>query len=625
LQELGETLAGSDGASAQINILGRSATQVAPEGFAFDITLDGFDTLGPSGGEIYDARLHDIYYFWDFDDSYEFTAPENLIYKFRNAGVAYGARASHVYRKPGTYHVSCLVVELSSGKTATATMTVTVGDPDAIFTDGTNIYVDQNYDGVNPPANAPNGAQLFNDFTAAIEGGIKGQTGRPRRIILARGQTHVINTDMSVGYAFIAPSFCVVADKGPGPNPVLDMTKNAIMWAYTHESASERDFRFENIDFVGGWDASVQSGGRQNAFYIRENPPVQTLFDGCAFNGFDLAIYINAHNKPKISPEPYLFLNNSTITNWRASAVFGDGINLCITGNRITQRQDALNGYGGSDNNLISAIRVSLMKNTIIAHNELFSRTGWFVNVPGIFTTQACIRLSTTAYEGAYHNVNTNVMEGGFTLLSINNSNGEGGVAINAVVEKNIFIGSHDTKFMVDISYGGTTLRNNVGIFPDTPSYGIMPDRFVVYIRQGNDLNNQNAPQKVFNNTFVNLQSDMNAPEGDANAVGISDAEFAGYTNSVVANNVNYQPAQGVTADAPLDATVIWAPRYTHYQDHDTPRNSAVATPDDTIALYMPMEGSAALGDAIKGEVAFDDFFGNKRPVYPSRGAFEAS
>lgn len=617
-------LAGSDGASAQINILARSATGVAPEGFAFGIELDGFDTPAPRDGEIYDPQLHDVYYFWDFDDSYEFTAPENLVPEFRDAGVAYGARVSHVYRTPGTFEVSCLVVEASSGKMATATTTITVGDPDELFTDGTNLYVDWTYNGVDAPANAPPGAQLFRDFTDAIQRGIIGQSGRPRRIILARGQTHVVNVGLAVGFNFVTPSFCIVADKGPGANPILDMSNHTFLWDYTMPPITERDLRFENIDFVGTWDTTTQSGGQQTAFFIRENPPLQTLFDGCSFDGFDIAIYPNVTGKAKISPNPYLFLNNSTITNWRSTAMFGDGLNLCLTGNRIAQNPQALNGYSGAGNSLISGIRVMLMDNAIIAQNDFFSRSGWFVNTPGIYTTQACIRLSTTAYEGAYHNVNCNAMEGGFSLLSINNSNGEDGVAINAVIEKNLFVGSHDTKFMLDISYGGTTVRNNVGIFPDTPSYGITPDRFVTYIRQGNDQKNQNAPQKVYSNTFVNRQSDAKAPQGIADAIGVSDAAGAGYVNEVVANNLIYQPAQGVTDDAPLDGTVLWPPRYTHYEDDDTPRNDAVATPGDTISLYRPQEGSAALGDAINGEVALDDFFGNKRPVYPSRGAFEA-
>lgn len=611
--------------SATINILTRSATQVAPEGFAFDITLDGFDTLGPQPGEVYDARLHDIYYFWDFGDPYNFTAPENIVPQFRNAGVGYGARVGHVYRTPGTYEVSCLVVEPSSGKRATATTTVTVGDPDEVFAARATIYVDQTYDGVNRPEGAPESAFVFPDFMTAFMNQLYNKAGPPRRVMLARGQTHKINREMMVGYTFVVPSFCVVAADGPGPKPIIDMTENGFFWHYEHPSASERDFRFENIEFYGGWDPTTQSGIRQIGFFFQANPPKQTLFESCTFDGFDLGLYPRSNSFDKISPDPFIFMNNSVVTNWRSCGIFGNGINLCLTGNRFAQNTEALNGYAGNEGSLVSAIRVSFMDNAILTQNDFFSRSGWFVNAPGIYTTQACMRLSTWASQGTYYNVNCNTMEGGFQLLTIANSEGQDGLALNAVVEKNLLIGSHDTKFIVDISYGGTTTRNNVGIYPNTPTFGIQPDRFVAFSRQGTDTNNTNAPQKVYSNTFVNLRTRDNAFDGEFWEAKVSDAAFAGYANAVESNNVNYQPGHGLIADGPLDQTVLFAPRYTHYEDDDTPRDTTKATPADTIALYQPLEGSAALGDALRGEVAFDDFFGNPRPVYPSRGAFEAT
>lgn len=41
-------------------------------------------------------------------------------------------------------------------------------------------------------------------------------------------------------------------------------------------------------------------------------------------------------------------------------------------------------------------------------------------------------------------------------------------------------------------------------------------------------------------------------------------------------------------------------------------------------ALWLPAEGSDALGAALEDPVAITDFFGNRRPPYPSKGAFEA-
>ncbi len=44
-----------------------------------------------------------------------------------------------------------------------------------------------------------------------------------------------------------------------------------------------------------------------------------------------------------------------------------------------------------------------------------------------------------------------------------------------------------------------------------------------------------------------------------------------------------------------------------------------------TGALWMPAERNPALGAALHDPVALLDFFGNRRPAYPSKGAFEAA
>jgi hypothetical protein len=40
--------------------------------------------------------------------------------------------------------------------------------------------------------------------------------------------------------------------------------------------------------------------------------------------------------------------------------------------------------------------------------------------------------------------------------------------------------------------------------------------------------------------------------------------------------------------------------------------------------IYAPLAGSSALGDVDETQlVAYDDYFGEERPQYPSRGALE--
>lgn len=48
-------------------------------------------------------------------------------------------------------------------------------------------------------------------------------------------------------------------------------------------------------------------------------------------------------------------------------------------------------------------------------------------------------------------------------------------------------------------------------------------------------------------------------------------------------------------------------------------------TPDDIVWEAVPLEGSTAIGAALSGPSALDDFYGYARPQYPSLGAFEVT
>lgn len=616
----GIRVAGSSGVTAQINILSRSVTQVAPEGFAFDISVDGFDTSGPAAGEVYDPRLHDLYYYWDFGDSYAFQAPEKLVPENRTSHKAYGPKVAHVYRRPGTYDVSCLVIEPESGKRAVASLRINVGDPEALFAGANTLYVD----GQSNWTSAPAGARVFRDFGEAVRAAHSAGELQPQRIMLARGQTFDASGLPSIGRNTAAPSFCIVASEGSGAKPVVNLTNSGFFWEYKAGQGAPKDFWAQNIDFVGSWNATTQSGGRRDAFFLRENPPVQFLLDQCSFSGFNLALHVFPVDSPLAPSNPYVFVNDTHITNWRSAAVFGRDFNCVLLGNKLAQHTDALSGYRDSGNNLISAVRLVTVDTAIIAQNDFFSRTGWFQNTPGIYTTQPCLRMNTRVNEGSFFSVTGNAMEGGFALVELQNSEGQDGRAVNAIFEKNVLIGSHDTSRIFGIGYGGTTIRNNLGIIPNAPTYSVPKTHFVTYSGRGTNAANRNAPQKVYNNSFISLVSPANAANAANHVMGTT-GDPSIFARVHVDNNINHQPAQGVTGDGPFDAPVLWPPRYTHYQDDDTARDSSKGTPDDTVALYRPTGSSAALGDAINGEVAYDDFFGNMRPQYPSRGAFEAS
>lgn len=610
----GVTVASSE-VSAQINILHRSVTEAAPEAIVFDLSLAGFDTSSASAGEVYNPQLHDLHYYWDFGDSYNFQAPEKLIEQFRNAGTAYGPKVSHVYRTPGTYFVSCLIVEPSSGKSTTAQMSVTVGDEDALYPGTQTVMVDATGAGTG----APSGATVVTTLDAAFSDVFNGPSGTARRIIIKRNQTFTPYSLQIMGQTANRINALIRAEHAPGAKPVIDTQFANMTWGNADGATIDCELKIQNIEFVGPWDPTTQSGSQQTLLLTYENRPKQLLMDGCVVRGYDGAIYPIFWDRV-VTPDPYIIVNDTVVTDYRSACLFGDG-NWVLTGNRLAQNPEALNGYAGASNNLISCVRFGYSPNIICAHNDFFSRTGWFVNVPGIYTAQSCFRGNTSSLRGAFYNVNCNMMEGGVGTFSIDISDTDTSHAINGIVEKNITVGYHDSYRSMEFGYGGITIRNNICIIPNAPRFGVPLNGFVALKRRtagSDDAENRDAPIKLYNNTFVCLTDTDNVSGGP---VSIYDNE--GYTTVIEQNNVNHQPNRGLIVSN-LDNTVLWAPRYTHYEDDDTPRDTTRATPTDTIALYAPLIGSDVLGEALNGQVAHDDFFGNARPQYPSRGALEA-
>ena len=152
---------GGGGGGGTISIaVERTLAQIAPDSIRFtvDLSKSTFDTAGPSGtATYYDPRLHDLIYLWDLGDPGTWDAPVNVLASWKNRNVAKGPSVRHIYRDPDDYIASVLVVEPSTGKTATASVNVTVDDPQDYYGDTNTIYVnnigDSDFSGV--PAGVP--------------------------------------------------------------------------------------------------------------------------------------------------------------------------------------------------------------------------------------------------------------------------------------------------------------------------------------------------------------------------------------------------------------------------------------------------------------------------------------
>jgi hypothetical protein len=603
-------------ASAVINIVNRSADRVAPEGFLFDVTLSGFDTpAGQAGG--YNEQLHELYYLWDFGDAGYFTAPENLPEAHKDADRAYGPLVSHTYRTAGNYTVSCLVVEPSSGKSTVASINITVGNPEASFGGVNTIFVDTTGAGAGAPAGA-----LITTSLAAAYATASGQDATPKRIMLKRGQTFSF---AGANLAFV-PTLHIVAEPGAGAKPIVTMG-GQIVWTNGSGSGLPKDFVAQGIDWRGPYDSSTSAGTRFPLFQILQNPPETALFDQCDMSGFQQALV--TEDIDGTGRNAVLIANDNHITNWHSYAIYGAYGKIVITGNRLAAPQNALSG-NGPDGVQGGPIRLPLPTHTVIHSNDLFSNGGWFTNVPDFYTTQPTIRWMTSPVAGAVLNMQANGLEAGFSCLDCVSGPPAAGQPVNAVVEKNIMVGNHMSVTFGRFQYGGMTIRNNVCLMPRVQRVaGVFnPGSFFWLINNPTGSTaNLSAPMRIYNNTLVNLMDNSTTyiDQWTPSAQPLPVTSNPGFTSVLEANNVIHQPnlPNPIIGDAPLSVEGLWDARYAGYVDPDTPRVTATITPNDTPALYRPTTGSDALGDAINGPVAFDDFFGNPRPQYPSRGALE--
>ncbi len=608
--------------TAKIIIARRSTTQVAPDGifFEIDLTQAGFETKGPRSGEIYDPRFHNLYYFWDFGDSYQFKAPENLPKEHRDSGKSYGPMVSHTYRKPGRYAVSCLIVEPSTGLTELAEATIAVGDPEQMFTATNTIFVDPSGRGVG----APERSRVVTSVQAAIRM-ISGQESTPKRIMLRRGQTYAFGgTTLGNGAQF--PSLHIVAGPGNDANPVLKCTGQ---WTWndtrTVTNGRSKDWVFQNIDFYGPWDSTTERGGIVIGIGPQENSPNLTLIDGCHFDGFTGAYVPTSGNNVL---HRMTVINDTTITNWQGFGVIdGDNSGIALTGSCIRQHANALAGKTDLTGNNNGPFRNGARLNrTIITNCDMFSRNGWSP-FGGVFqASQACIRFNTDGMEGPKANIQANALEGGYWVLIFTPEAGLEGKAVNAVIEKNYILGSHLTSSTVVIAYGGTTIRNNILVQPNEASLKVSGELYTFIQLENVQGNARNArtPINIYNNTYIHLTPQSSYQFPDAPPASLIGKQF--FSNVTEANNVQHMPnvKAAMTVDAPLEISkILWTPREAGYRSSVLGLQKHTATPRNVVASYAPMKGSAALGDALSGPVAYDDFYGNPRPHYPSRGAFE--
>lgn len=653
----GGTQGGGTGSATMTISARRGQQQIAPEGIAFFAEVSGFDSVKPAEGQVYDPTLHDISYTWTFGDLGEYAVPQTMLPEWRNKNVGYGPFPCHCYTKPGVYVVTCIAVEKSSGKTATASMIVGVQDPEAIFTAATTIVCAQNGNFSGAPAHdVANRTTTFDAALARLRA-LKAN-GQPCRVLFRAGDVFsmTVNTHLSSAYRNI-----YISSFGSGRATVKATMHGDIFGLYASMGTSGASI--SRIAMTGPWDSTTETV--DPAFTSSQRPVGANIYGGfatvhdCTGTGLDVNFKVGS------DPGVTAIFSECQATNWEdyGSYVSGDtGSGYAgLIGCRLAQDPNALQGGNyKTDSNLGNrhgSIRLHACHYIYIDALDGFSRNGWTVigtdPNTAVPADQNVIR-DHRNHPNSFAFFSRIMGEGGWQLYSSGSAStsaqekaaGRGRhLPCNAVIDKAYFLGSARTINFIELFNSAFTGRNMI---LHRPNVGTGKDGFGKSILMGDpnpdnsSASNRTEPLRFYNITVINELDDVQQARSDSGLTGWSPyiINQAAYEPGAVQieNLVVHRPnfTGGFVADAPLDNTRLgFTPRYLGYRwkEHwdaggaqktvnKLTMDTSFATPPNPWSLWRPLAGSPAIGSAA-GLVAYDDLLGNIRPPQASRGAIE--
>ena len=501
---------------------------------------------------------------------------------------------------PGTYTVTVDIIEPESGKTAQATLDVTVGDPDSQFPGFRTLYVDPDGDF----SGAPAGAQLFDDLQAAFER--TGQTSSDLdyfRIMLNRGKTFsgLTGTQMRSNFK----NLYMVPASGTGARPIVECEhpntdRGGVVFEdqTSHSSIGKRtDFNISGIDFVGRWDSTIEEPADQITNLVLHRVNRCTYLNFHDVTGVGFSTFIADQSEPgtrdpaTVVSDHTNVISDTLVTNWQNFAVYMDEWASCgMVGCSFVQDVNALSGGGkGMGHNEHGPIRVHGGQGFVLDACDVFSRNGWFGNIIGLHTPQPGIRWAQTSESTSILNMQRTFVESPGLPLAIT-ALSEDPVALNAIVDKCHLIGGYVAQELIGIQHGGITIRNSVLIHPEVDRAAIRGG-FLAHawisanLRADATPGTGDAPIRVYNNTLV-------AFSGPENYFGeMPVVIFQGsptFVDVIEENNIRYRPQAGETLHA-IDTSVLFPARYTGYSDRFTPVQDTM--PNDVApgqSMFLP-------------------------------------
>ncbi len=598
---------------------------IAPAGTWFHVDLNslqgfvdenGNAIAGPTGGEVYDKRLHEITYIWEFDDPGQYGTPLNVPAVWNNKNIAYGPKVAHVFNNPGSYTVRVWAVD-SRGTTGVASLVIVVVDADTVYTTNRTVYFDPTSTWTNSPSGATqvsSVAALQTACNALTQGG---------RILVARG-TAATNFALDLNGRRVE----CVSPRGVGARPLLTNPNTAndkgMNWGNT---PTVSQINISGISFRGHWNSTIAGGGSAQAeiepFDVRRiNGDLHFTVYDCDFSGYDWVNIVG--DREYVSTT---LMADCQITNWEDYGLFCNQVHLggfnrlAVFGSAIFQDVNALGGDlgKGTRDNEHGPIRIQQNQEVYLGCLDLFSRNGWAGGQPTP-SCQPCIRTNTNGVSGQVYNYDRVCGENGGEAVFVSNPENASQQSLpnNYIYDKCIAVGGAVSRTgLFEHSMGGVTFRNCIGIIPNVPSE--YPNDFLQAhngfkcIADNPGAGNANAPIRIRNCTIVNLRD-------AGNDAGFTQefSRISGFNNVEQIDNILHAPNMdtAVTPDAPIDlATVIpnFTPRFKGLKyTGESVLRTQFANPS-TVPLPQPQSGSSAFQSSTDG-LTYDDILLNIRP-----------
>lgn len=612
------------GTGGTITILAdRSMLQCAPDsvGFSVDLSAAGFDTPAPAAGEIYDARLHDLIYVWDFGDSGTWSAPVNVLETWKNRTIGKGPFVKHMYTAPGDYTVSVTVIEPSSGKESTAQMTVAVSDPDATFPGLQTICLSASGDFTG----APSGARQITAFS--LTGGdpnwlAHGGSAAPVRWLFRRGEAF----NLEVGLSSAQAAGMMFGAFGSGADPVLTVPSAGATGVNVYSSFPENgDLRLANLSIRGNFDPAAApppagGGAPGHAVHALYQAAGNAMLSACRFAGFAYSTLSWAVSTAVRNNKIGLHLDDCVLTDFGGqyptffAPAYHPESHIAFTGCRVAQNPDAVDHSG-----LRAPVRIEHVKNAYFAGSDFFQTD----------STQPVLKLQETPWaDGGILNLHSCALEGPGNGLRFN-GNYFGGLARstvhNFILDGLVMVGGYGTGVFLISHATGITMRNCLCILPSSPRFGTTSfPRFIMISDAGSyDPHIVGAaPTRIYNNT---MRCDRAPADNEGKTPVVMGWYFPNGDFPNISEQNNVLRLTNDLSGEPLSQTLLWSPRLKGYRNPSTlALDATYATPADAVKETRPMIGSPALGAALSGDVSYMDIELADRPEPPSQGAWEA-